>query len=98
MANLEINLDFIPKNLDNEPLLGQTLAREVGRLLCETNSFEYVLEKYMLGKELFETGKATFTNIESVETQAMIAYFKKFCEEYTGFSTQVKGQILLKFI
>jgi hypothetical protein len=97
MADLEINLDFIPVNLDNQPVLGQTLAKEVGKLLCETNSYEYVLEKYMLGKELYETGKATFKNTESESTQLMIEYFKKFCEEYTGFSTQIKGQILLKF-
>lgn len=96
--DLIINLDFIPKNLDNAPLLGKTLAKEVGRLLCETNSFEYVIEKYMLGKELFDTGKATFLNSETIETQAMIAYFKKFCKEYQGFSTEIKGQILLKFI
>jgi len=98
MSDKIVNLDFIPTNLDNQPLMSCTLAKEIGRLLCETNSYEYVLEKYTLGKELFETGKATFTNIESVETQAMIIYFKKFCEEYTGFSTQIKGQILLKFI
>ena len=98
MANLEVNLDFIPVNLDNQPLMGETLAKHIGRLLCETNSYEYVLEKYMLGKELFETGKATFTNIETEPTMAMIEYFKNFCKEYTGFSTQIKGQILLKFI
>lgn len=98
MSDLVIDLNFIPLNLDNQPLMSETLAKNVGRLLCETGSTEYVLEKYLLGKELFETGKATFVNKESLETQAMIEYFKNFCKEYTGFTTQIKGQILLKFI
>lgn len=97
MSDLVIDLNFIPLNLDNQPLMSETLSKNVGRLLCETGSTEYVLEKYMLGKELFETGKATFKDVETDSTKAMIAYFKKFCEEYTGFSTQIKGQILLKF-
>lgn len=98
MADKIIDLNFIPLDLDGNPLTSEPLSKIVGKLMCETNSYEYVLEKYLLGKELFNTGVATFTNVESVETQTMIAYFKKYCEEYTGFPTQVKGQILLKII
>lgn len=95
--NKEINLDFIPKDLDGNPLTSETLSKEVVRKLCEASDTEYCLEKYMLGKELFETGKATFVDAETDATKALIEYFKKFCQEYGGYSNQIKGQILLKF-
>ena len=92
-----IDLNFIPTDLDGNNLMNETLAKKVGKMLCETNSFEYVLEKYLLGKELYETGVATFVGADTPEGEAMLAYFKQFCKEYTGFSTEIKGQILLKF-
>lgn len=98
MADLTINLDFIPKNLDGDPLLGNTLAKEVGKLLCESKGTGYSLEKFQAGKSLFFTGKITFKNIESEETKASIEYFKKLCNEYDGWTNNIKGQILEKFI
>jgi len=35
MAEKVIDLDFIPVNLDGEPLMSTTLAKVVGKLLCE---------------------------------------------------------------
>lgn len=97
MADLTINLDFIPKNLDGNPILGQTLAKEVGRLLCESKGAGSSFEKYQVGKSLFFTGQVVFKNVESEETKASIEYFKTMCNEYDGWSNEVKGQILEKF-
>lgn len=99
MANKEVDLNFIPVNLDGNPLMNETLAKVVRKLLCEsTRDTEHCLERYLLGKELYDTGKATFQNSETPETQGMIAYFKDVCNKYSGFSNEVKGQILLKFL
>lgn len=99
MATKTIDLDFIPVNLDGEPLMSTTLAKVVGKLLCEsTRDTEHCLERYLLGKGLYDTGKATFENSETPETLDMITYFKDVCNKYSGFSNEVKGQILLKFI
>lgn len=98
MAELKINLNFIPKNLDEAPLLGETLSKTLGRLLCEKKSTEFTLEKYLLGKELFEKGTGTFLNTESEATQNFINHFKVFCENLNELPTEVKGQILIKFI
>lgn len=96
--DLVINLDFIPENLDGSPILRTTLAKEVGRLLCESIDTEYCMEKYLMGKELFTTGAATFVDTSNQNTIELIAYFKNFCNKYQGFSNEIKGQILLKFI
>jgi hypothetical protein len=99
MSDLIINLDFIPANLDGEPLMSDPLAKVVGKLLCESrNDTEYCLERYKMGKELYDTGKATFMDKDSPATQAMIAYLKLITNKYAGFSNEIKGQILEKFI
>jgi len=97
MADLIVNLDFIPLNLDGAPLLGHTLAKEVGRVLCESKGSSYSLEKYSYGKTLFDEGFVTFNNIESVETQATISFFKSLCDTYPNWSNDIKGQILQQF-
>lgn len=99
MADLVINLNFIPVNLDGEPLMDKPLSKVVGKLLCESNKdTEYCLERYQMGKSLYNTGSATFVDKESPETQTMIAYFKLITNKYSGFSNEIKGQILEKFI
>ena len=98
MADLIIDLDFIPVNLDGEPLMSNTLAKIVGKLLCESNKdTDHCLERYLMGKQLYDTGQAVFTDKDSIETQATITYFKQVCNQYTGFSNEIKGQILVKF-
>ncbi len=97
MADLTINLNFIPVNLDGNNILNITLAKEVGRALCESIGTSMSYEKYKVGKSLYTTGSYTFTDIESQETINIITYFKKLCENYGGWSNEVKGQILEKF-
>jgi hypothetical protein len=36
MATKTIDLDFIPVNLEGNPLMSTTLAKVVGKLLCES--------------------------------------------------------------
>ncbi len=97
MADLIVNLNFIPINLNGDKILGQTLAKEVGTLLCESIGSSYSLEKYIFGKELYETGSATFVNTESQDTISIIAYFKNLCNMYPYWSNEIKGQILEQF-
>jgi hypothetical protein len=98
MADLTVNLDFTPIDLEGNPILGRTLAKEVSEQLCTSVGSSNALAKYLAGKELFETGKYVFTNIDSPETQQMIAYFKNMCETFQGWNNQIKGQILKQFI
>ena len=92
--NLTINLDFIPTNLDGEPILGHTLAKEVGWLLCSSTGTSYSMEKYIAGKQLFDTGSYVFIDTDDINTQAMIEYFKNLCENYPKWDNQIKGMIL----
>lgn len=98
MADLTIDLDFKPVNLDGDFILHETLAKAVGKLLCEGNGTGSADIKYQVGKTLYNTGLFTFTNIESEETKGLIAYFKTMCNEYPEWDNQIKGQILEKFI
>jgi hypothetical protein len=91
---LTVNLNFIPKDLDGNPLLGDTLAKVVGRLMCEGTDNAYCLAKYQFGVTLFTTGQVQFADITDPATAAIIAYFQGYIEAYAGFSNQVKGQIL----
>ena len=93
-----IDLDFIPNDLEGSPMLGQTLAKDISVLLSNYSSDTFVLEKYVLANELYSTGKATFKNVDTPEGLALLEYFKTFCETYRGYSNQIKGQILLKFL
>jgi DNA-binding ferritin-like protein (Dps family) len=95
--DLIINLDFIPTNLDNEPVMATTLAKEIGRLLCESTGTGNALIKTMMGLELFNHGTATFKDVDTQQTKDMITYFKELCETYPTWSNKTKSEILKQF-
>ncbi len=97
MADIIVNLDFIPVNVDGQPVMKLTLAKEVGRLLCEGKDTEYCFEKYKYGKELFNTGEVNFGDDASPQVLGLVTYFKQFCNQYSGFTNEIKGQILNQF-
>ena len=97
MANLIVDLDFIPVNLNGDPLTGCPIGKIIGELLCDGKGFSFIEEKYRIGKELYATNKATFLNSDTADGTVIIDYFKNLCKQYPYFDTQTKAQILAKF-
>ena len=95
MATKTIDLDFIPVNLDGEPIMNTTVAKVVGKLLCESrNDRDHCLERYLMGKSLYDSGVAIFENSETPETQAMIDYFKIAYYEYVNIGQSNRQYIV----
>ena len=75
MSQLVINLDFIPTNINGDPIDNETCAKRIGTLLLTTTSMDKAYEKGKWGRELLQSGTATF-NLP--DDQPIVDYFQNF--------------------
>ena len=98
MATTTIDLDFIPKDLNNAPIDNITVAQRLGKLLLNSKNLTKVYERYQMGMCLVTTGKAIFPNSETQEVKDAIQFFTEELYTYMDdpFTNYYKGLIIDK--